>query len=167
MIVADQLTWLLKTNRLESLASLNAAGLSARRLETSRSSVAALALNVTPWLTRIAPCGRVLWSAWWSAEWISCVGVLVLGVIKVSSLEDYVGSVGLLWSTTVDWDGSEGDLVLSQSPFRCESLLRCWNLVETLGVVPEPEEELEVLRRTLNPLHVVHEVTNSAWLLMC
>lgn len=153
---------MLKTNRLEGLAGLNATALSGRRLK-SRSSIAASRL--APWLGRIAPLSGILWSTWWSAEWVSINNRLaLLRVIKVGSREDVGGSVGLLWTTSVGWDGSEGGLILSHGPLWSECLFGSWELVEALGVVAEPEEELEVLGGALNPLHVVHEVTDCAWL---
>ena len=158
----SQLTWLLKTNRLEGLAGLNATALGSGRLER-RSSITASRL--TPWLGRIAPLGGILGGTWWSAEWVSINSTLaLLRLIKVGSLEDVGSSVGLLWPTSVGWDSSEGGLVLGQGPLWSECLLGGWELVEALDVVAEPEEELEVLGGALDPLHVVHEVTDSAWL---
>lgn len=159
----DKYTWLLETSGFECLTGLNATGLSGGSRKP-RSSVAALAL--APWLRRITSGRGILWSAWWSTEWVSVVNVevLALGLIKVGPLEHGVGSVDLLWSTSVVWNISESGLTLSQGPLWGESLLGSWKFGEALGVVAEPEEELEVLGGALDPLHVVHEVTNSAWL---
>ena len=158
----SQLTWLLKTNRFKSLAGLNATALGSGRLKR-RSSITASRL--APWVGRIASLSGILWGTWWSAEWVSITSRLaLLRLIKVGSFEDVGSSVGLLWTTSVGWDSSEGGVVLSQGPLWSECLLGSWELVETLGVVAEPEEELEVFGGALNPLHVVHEVTDSAWL---
>lgn len=83
-------------------------------------------------------------------------------LLKVGTFEDLLTWL-LAHTLRLVFEQTLKDLVLlSCGPFGGEGEIRCLCLLETLGVISVPEEELEVFSSELNVDEIVHEVANSA-----
>src|SRR4051812_37885659 len=90
---------------------------------------------------------------------------LVAEFLKVGALEDLRG-LGLLAELVAVWllDTRLRFILHGLRPLGRQGNVRGGGLGEALGVVAEPQEELQVLGRRLNVDGIVHEVANCAWL---